>query len=108
MTAEHEYTGSLPRFMDIEPATLGHAQIVVLHHPRSYGAEVLWTFSLTDRVGRPIARETVPVPTGDYFPQLAAEAHLHLVGLDVYGVWQRSRHGDDVRHYALVGPASAS
>lgn len=104
MTSEHESTGSLPRFTTLDPAELRSAQIVVLHQPRPAGADVVWSLSLTDRSGRPMAREVVPVPpVGEDTAHLAAEAHLHLVGMQVEGDWHRSRDGDDLRHYARVG-----
>lgn len=108
MTSEHESTGSLPRFAALDPRSLRSAQIVVLHQPRTTGGDVVWSLSLTDRAGRPMAREAVPVPPVDeYFAHLAAEAHLHLVGMQVEGDWHRSRDGDDLRHYARVGAACA-
>ncbi|TKR23234.1 hypothetical protein FA014_12330 [Cellulomonas hominis] len=106
MTSEHESTGSLPRFTTLDPAALRSAQIVVLHQPRTAGADVVWSLSLTDRSGRPMAREAVPVPPVDEdVAHVAAEAHLHLVGMQVEGDWHRSREGDDLRHYARVGVA---
>lgn len=106
MTPDHESPGTLPRFAALDPESLRAAQIVVLHQPRASAAEVVWRLSLTDRAGRPVAREAVPVPPVDEcLAQLAAEAHLHLVGMRVEGDWHRSREGDDLRHYARVGPA---
>ncbi|WP_282946923.1 hypothetical protein [Cellulomonas endometrii] len=106
---EHENAGSLPRFTDIATETLRYVEIVVLHEPRHDGTDVVWTLSLTDRVGRPLGRQTVTVPAAyDYLPHLAAELRLHLVGLTVHGHWYRSRDGRAVRHYARVTSVSQS
>lgn len=93
----------LPRFVDLEGLALRRAQVVVLHHPREEGAGVMWTLSLTDLHGRPLAREHLRLPAGQDPPLRAiAQRYLYLIGMCVDGEWVSSDESGSLRHFARI------
>lgn len=93
----------LPRLVELDAASRQAAQIVVLHDPSDEGANVRWALSLTDAIGRPIAREHVRlVDDDDLALRELARQHLRSIGMQPHGEWVASQDSAGPRHYARV------
>lgn len=97
----------LPRFIDLDGVALRRARIVVLHHPRHEGVRVMWSLSLADLLGAPLAREHLRLPAGQDPPlRTIAQRYLYLVGMCVDGDWVSSEETGSLRHFARIEPCA--
>lgn len=96
----------LPRITALEEDVLARAHTVTVHSPdTSCGGDLVWTLTIADESGTPLARDRLtapdwPTPLG----QIVAP-HLDLAGLRVIGDWRTDLGDDDLpRHAAHVEP----
>lgn len=64
----------------------------------------MWSLSLADLRGVPLAREHLRLPAGQDPPlNTIAQCYLYVVGLRVEGDWISSDDSGSIRHFARVG-----